>query len=610
MVRNNRHEDELDVDLAHLDLAEVRRLDLAGCDRLATRIRSFLVENVSRTGGHLGANLGVVELSIALHRVFESPKVPIIFDVGHQAYTHKVLTGRGHGFTSFRQRGGMSGFPERAESSHDLVENSHSSMGPAWALGFTLARGTRSVVVIGDGALTGGVAYEALNAIGVRRLPVVVVYNDNGRSYARTASRLTLGEPCDAGSHGLEGQRNVELFFTALGFTYVGPTDGHDLGKLEATLTDAATTAGPVVVHVRTQKGFGWEDARRDEIMRLHQVTGTVRTDVVPEQPLPLGDQPWGHALGSSLCELAEADPRVHVITAAMPDSLGLLEFQRRFPERFHDVGICEQLAVGLAAALASQGCRPVFAVFATFLARGLDQIINDVALHDLPVMFVLDRAGVSGGDGATSHGIYDLGLLRMVPGLNIHAPTSAGQLSAVLRAAVGRTSGPTAIRYGKWQPLSDGVDNNTAAAVLRRRGDDLCLLAHGATVQTAMAAADMLQRDHGVSSTVWEVVRVHPAPADVFADAVRHAAVVTVEDVAGGSGLYPDLLSHLEDGATARPWAAQVALPLAFLPWGPREELLVEFGVSVHDVVNCATGLLKGAPATMSRTVDARPPA
>jgi len=600
LVSQGNLDSDIDLDLAHLNLADVRHLDRTGCERLAAKIRTFLIENVSRSGGHLGANLGVVELTIAIHRAFDSPTDAILFDIGHQAYTHKVLTGRGGDFATFRERTGMSGFPSRAESPHDRLESSHSSTGPAWGLGITLADGTRSVVVIGDGAMTGGVAYEAMNAIGVRRLPVVIVYNDNGRSYARTPTRLTLGEPCESDATAAEDSRNVEQFFTALGFSYVGPADGHEFGDLEAAFDRAAAVDGPVVVHVRTQKGFGWAEAERDEIMRLHQVGGTTAPTgptAPADEPPPLAtnSRPWGQELSDTLCELAERDPRVHVITAAMPDLLCLLEFQRRFPDRYHDVGICEQLAVGLAAGLASQGCRPVFAVFGTFLTRGLDQILNDVALHDLPVTFVVDRGGVAGGDGASSHGIYDVGFLRMVPGIEIYAPTSGEQLSAVLHSAVARTSGPTAVRYAKWKPLrDDDPDRVSTHSVLRRRGSDLCLLAHGAMVQTAMAAAVVLERERGVSTTVWETVRLRPAPTDVFADAARHKAVITVEDLAAGSGLFPDLLAHLATLPGPNPATAQIALPAAFLPWGVREELMAEFGVSTTAVVRRADELLR----------------
>jgi 1-deoxy-D-xylulose-5-phosphate synthase len=595
-----------DIDLRRLTLAWVRSMSQPECVRLAALIRTFLIENVSRTGGHLGANLGVVELTIAVHRAFASPSDPIIFDIGHQAYTHKILTGRADGFANLRQRTGISGFPSRAESPHDTVENSHSSTGLAWALGMAMAQPKRPVVVIGDGALTGGVAYEAINAIGVRQLPVVIVYNDNGRSYARTVSRLTLGEPADQDDSGPAGQPNAERFFTALGFRYMGPADGHDLGQLEAVLADAAAASGPVAVHVRTRKGFGWTAGESDEIMRGHQVAGTAASAAAVNEipPLPASGQPWGDALGGELCELAEKDPRVHLITAAMPDLLGLLEFGRRFPGRFHDVGLCEQLAVGLAAGLASQGCRPVFAVFATFLTRGIDQVINDVALHGLPVTFVVDRGGMSGGDGPSAHGIYDVGLLRMVPGLEIYAPTSRAQLSAILRSAIGRADGPTAIRYAKWKPLQDEPGWSPAPSVLRRRGSTLCLLAHGATVQTAMAAATMMETGHGISTTVWEVVRLRPAPAEVFADAARHNAVITIEELVAGSGLYPDLLAHLAGGTGPGPATAQVALPSAFLPWGVREELLAEFGVSADAVVRSAAQLLKLESAA---GVDAR---
>ncbi|MFD9633875.1 1-deoxy-D-xylulose-5-phosphate synthase [Streptomyces violascens] len=581
--------------LADLTPAAVQEMSRSECVRLAGTIREFLIENVSKTGGHLGANLGVVELTIAIHRAFDSPSEAVVFDIGHQAYTHKILTGRGGGFAQLRQKDGLSGFPLRAESPHDVLENSHSAMGPAWALGIAIARGTRTAVVLGDGALTGGVAYEALNAIGVRRLPVVVVYNDNGRSYARTMSRLTLGEPLDGGRRREEGSHNVEQFFGALGYRYVGPVDGHDFDRLDEAFARAGEGDGPVVVHVSTQKGFGWAAAEEHELHRLHQVNGTAPTTAAPVGPLCTSTQSWGDALGETLCELGAKDPRVHVITAAMPDLLGLLEFQKRFPDRFHDVGISEQLAVGLAAGLASQGCRPVFPVVATFLTRGLDQVLNDVALHGLPVTFVLDRAGVSGGDGPSSHGIYDTGLLRSVPGLDLYAPSSPGQLAAVLRGAVARDDGPTAVRYGKWTPLAGGGEDGAATrSVLRRRGDQVCILTHGAMVGRAMAAADVLDEGHGISASVWEVVRLRPTVADVFADAASHRAVITVEDLVEGSGLYRDLLDHLSRSAGPSPATRQVALSDAFLPWGLRDELLADYGLGVRDIVRHAEDLLK----------------
>ncbi|MFI1074896.1 1-deoxy-D-xylulose-5-phosphate synthase [Streptomyces puniciscabiei] len=580
--------------LADLTPAAVREMSRSECAQLAGAIREFLIENVSKTGGHLGANLGVVELTIAIHRAFDSPSEAVVFDIGHQAYTHKILTGRGGAFDRLRQKDGLSGFPLRAESPHDILENSHSAMGPAWALGIAIARGTRTAVVLGDGALTGGVAYEALNAIGVRRLPVVVVYNDNGRSYARTMSRLTLGEPLDAGRRREEGSHNVEQFFGALGYGYVGPVDGHDFDQLDEAFARAADRDGPVVVHVSTQKGYGWAPAEGHELHRLHQVNGSAATPAAPVGPLSPSTKSWSDALGETLCELGARDPRVHVITAAMPDMLGLLDFQKRFPDRFHDVGISEQLGVGLAAGLASQGCRPVFPVFATFLTRGLDQVLNDVALHGLPVTFVLDRAGVSGGDGPSSHGIYDTGLLRSVPGLDIYAPSSPDQLSAVLRDAVARDDGPTAVRYGKWTPLAECGGDAATRSVLRRRGDQLCILTHGAMVAQAVIAADVLYQEHEISASVWEVVRLRPTVADVFADAAQHRAIITVEDLVEGSGLYRDLLDHLWHSSGPSPATRQVAVSDAFLPWGLRDELLADYGLCVRDIVRHAKDLLK----------------
>ncbi|NUO97505.1 MAG: 1-deoxy-D-xylulose-5-phosphate synthase [Nonomuraea sp.] len=568
-------------------------MDRAACARLAADIREFLIEHVSVTGGHLGANLGTVELTMAIHRAFDSPAEAIVFDIGHQAYTHKILTGRAGGFPGLRTRAGLSGFPSRAESPHDVLENSHASTGPAWALGIALIRGTRTVVVLGDGALTGGAAFEALNAIGVRQLPVVIAYNDNGRSYAPTMSRLTLGEPWSRRRGDRYEANHAEQFFGSLGYSYIGPVDGHDLDELDEAFAKAAAVDGPVVVHANTQKGYGWADAERDEIARRHQVGGVFTATARPRPGLPLGEGSWGEALGRAVCDLGAADPRVHLITAAMPDMLGLLEFKHRFPDRFHDVGISEQLAVGLAAGLAGEGRRPIFPVFATFLTRGLDQVINDVALHDLPVTFVLDRAGVSGGDGPSSHGIYDVGLLRVVPGLEIHAPTGAGQLAAVLQRAVARASGPTAVRYGKWAPLADTAGESGAPAVLRRRGGELCLLAHGAMVQEAMSAAAALEARHRVSSTVWEVVRLRPAVEEVLADAARHRAIITVEDLVEGSGLHPDLLVHLAGTAGPPPATAQMALAPGFFPWGVREDLLAEFGLSTSTIVRRAERLL-----------------
>lgn len=576
-----------DFDIAHMTPDDVRALDLAGCQELASRIRNFLIQSVSVTGGHLGANLGTVELTIALHRSFNSPHELIIFDTGHQTYTHKILTGRGSEFGSLRQRNGLSGFPSRAESCHDLVENSHASTGAAWALGITLARKSRTIVVLGDGALTGGAAYEALHATGMRNVPVTVVYNDNGRSYAPTVSRLTLGEP-EEREPGIPNA--VAAFFRALGFNYLGPVDGHNLGELERIFADAAELDGAVVVHAHTQKGYGWQPARLDKVKRLHDVSGDKEVKSPDAHP-----QMWSTALGELLCELAECNDRVHVITAAMPDTLGLLDFQRRFPDRYHDVGICEQLAVGLAAGLASAGCRPVFPVVSTFLTRALDQVIYDVALHELPVTLVLDRAGVTGRDGPSHHGIYDVGLLRTVPGLTIYSPTTRRQLKALLRSSTERDRSPVVIRYPKDTPLPDtGPATSVPPATKHRQGRELCLLAHGATVGMALNASTILEHDHGVSVSMWEITRIHPVDSAVLADAGQHPAVVVVEDLLAGSGVAASLFAHLAMHPGNRPAIAQVALPGEFLPWGGRAEILAEFGITVEGIVQRAVGVLR----------------
>ncbi|MFJ8311041.1 MULTISPECIES: 1-deoxy-D-xylulose-5-phosphate synthase [unclassified Streptomyces] len=564
---------------------DVRALDVDGCQRLAADVRAFLIDTVPKTGGHLGANLGTVELTIALHRHFDSPQERIVFDTGHQAYTHKILTGRAARFGTLRARHGLSGFPSRAESEHDTVENSHASTGLAWALGMVLGGARRSVAIVGDGALTGGVAFEALHAIGDRRAPVTVVYNDNGRSYAPTPGRLTLGEPgSESGADGCVSTA-PGMFFTALGLAYIGPVDGHDFTALDDAFGAAAAIRGPVVVHVRTRKGQGWQPALRDGVKRLHDVS-------IPAGPTGRG---WGSVFGDALCDLAARDGRIHAITAAMPDTLGLLGFRERFPDRYHDVGICEQLAVSLAAGLAVEGMRPVFAVVSTFLTRAVDQVLFDVALHGLPVTFVVDRAGVTGPDGPSHHGIFDVGLLRLVPGLRIFSPVTEDQLRSLLRDAVARESGPVVIRYPKGGPSATlPVVRATPAATLCRRGTDVCLLAHGSTVTTALRAAELLDHQHHLSVSVWQATQIHPCPDDILADSARYKVVATVEELIAGSGLAAGIYPFLMQRPQQAPRVVEIALPPRFLPWGSREEILAEFGPGVDEVVRRVTNAME----------------
>ena len=430
---------------------DLRSLHAAALTALAAEIRQFLVESVCRTGGHLGSNLGVVELTIALHRVFGSPKDPILWDTGHQAYVHKVLTGRISQFPALRQQGGLSGYPSRMESVHDVIENSHASTALSYADGLSRAfalsgQSERTVVVVvGDGAMTGGMCWEALNNLGAahgRR--VIVVLNDNGRSYDPT-----VGGFSDHLSHlrAAADDRTPNLF-NALGLGYVGPVDGHDIGALEDAFRRARQVRGPVVVHCMTLKGFGYAPAEQDSADHLHAI-GVV--DPATGRPAAMArSTTWTNVFGAEIADIATSQPDVVTITAAMCGPTGLREFARRFPDRFVDVGIAEQHAVAMAAGLATDGLHPLVAVYSTFLNRAFDQALMDVALHRLPVTFVLDRAGVTGEDGPSHHGMWDLSVLRLLPGVRVAAPRDADTLRVELREAIATRDGPTALRFPK----------------------------------------------------------------------------------------------------------------------------------------------------------------
>jgi 1-deoxy-D-xylulose-5-phosphate synthase len=552
------------------DPDRLRRLTVSECTELAGRIRAFLIENVSRTGGHLGANLSSVELTIALHRAFRSPETAIVWDTGHQCYTHKILTGRHGGFADLRARGGMSGFPSRAESQHDLLENSHASVGPAWAHGVATATGRTVVTVVGDGALTGGVAFEALNAIGYRRTPVVVVLNDNGRSYSDTPSRLTYGEPLVRQA---APGADPEAFFRALGFAYDGPVDGHDVEALDEAFARAARGPLPRVVHVRTQKGHGWPRALTDVAKRLH--------DVGPGHPAPrIADEvpSWSAVVGELLRSAAAADARVCAITAAMGDTVGLGPFRTRFPDRYHDLGIAEQACVAMAAGLASQGMRPFFAVVSTFLTRAMDQVLNDVALHRLPVVFLLDRAGVTGPDGPSHHGVFDVGLLRNVPGIEIYSPATVSDIRDLLTGLLGREHGPVVIRYPKGRPLNPANGRFSAEGLLRG-GDDACMITHGDPVGATLAAAETLEARDGIRSAVWRLNRIDTLHKDLLTFAAGRRLLIPVEELSASGGVAGLLAGELARAGRFRGRITPLVLPAQFLPHGPREGLLDEFG-------------------------------
>jgi 1-deoxy-D-xylulose-5-phosphate synthase len=525
--------------------ADLRDLDDDRLDRLAADIRRVLIDVVAANGGHLGSNVGAVELTIALHRVLDSPTDAIVWDTGHQAYTHKLLTGRRARFPTLRRPRGLTGYPNRAESPHDWVENSHASTALSYAYGLAAARrqaghAGRVVAVVGDGALTGGMAYEGLNNIGWRGLPVVVVLNDNGRSYAPTVSRLTETlSPLRLGDReGGDAPPSGPSFFAALGVDYHGPLDGHDVAALESGFRDALASGRPAVVHVLTRKGRGFPPAEDDDDKCLH--------DVAPFRPRryapPARTRPrYTDVFSEALVRAAARDPRIVAITAAMPSSTGLRPFAEAFPDRFFDVGIAEQHAVTAAAGMAMGGLRPVVAIYSSFLTRALDQVNLDVGLHRLPVLLCVDRAGITGPDGPSHHGVLDLALLGRVPGMTVFAPSSGAELEAMLTEALA-TNAPCALRWPSGTARE--VPANGAGIGVGRRarrlraGRDVCLVAAGPLVEAADEAAGLLE-DVGVSTTVWDMRLVKPVDDQLVADAGRHRLVVTVEDGVreGGAG-------------------------------------------------------------------------
>jgi 1-deoxy-D-xylulose-5-phosphate synthase len=607
---------------------DLRALGSADLDRLCTEIRELLVSAVARTGGHLGPNLGVVELTVAMHRVFDSPRDRIVFDTGHQAYVHKMLTGRADRFDTLRQHGGMSGYPSRSESEHDIVENSHASTGLSYALALATARdlrgeGGKVVCVIGDGALTGGMAYEALNNIGQRQPEMIIILNDNGRSYAPTVGGIAenLGQlrlsPKYERAKGAAGQTLRQLpvvgesaygaakrmkdslkqlvspisIFETLGLKYGGPIDGHDIRALEKAMRDASAYHGPVVIHVVTDKGHGYAPAVGDEVDKFHGVSSFDATSgTFSSKPAA-----WTDVFGEALLEAAEADDRIVAITAAMASSTGLLPFAERFPERFFDVGIAEQHAVTFAAGLAMQGMRPVVCIYSTFLQRAFDQVACDVALHKLPVTFVLDRAGVTGDDGASHHGMLDLAYLRLIPGMIVSAPSSPDDLRRLFATAIAH-DGPFAIRYPRGSAPSAGSAPLEPLEIGRmsvlREGADVALLAVGKMVGVAVEAADILQGE-GVSCTVVDARFIKPLDADIPSLAARHRAVLTVEDGTAIGGFGDAVLEALAQAGVSVP-VRRLGLPDSFIEHGAQPLLLHKLGLDAEGIATATRDLLR----------------
>jgi 1-deoxy-D-xylulose-5-phosphate synthase len=594
---------------------DLRDLSDAELDELATEIRDFLVRKVSRTGGHLGPNLGVVELTLALHRVFDSPTDRIVFDTGHQAYVHKVVTGRADGFDQLRQEGGLSGYPSRSESEHDIVENSHASTSLSYADGLAKAFAIRGekrhvVAVIGDGALTGGMAWEALNNIAACERRLVIVVNDNGRSYTPTvgglANHLTTlrtnpryervldlvkrrlnGVPgvgpavydaLHAMKKGLKDALAPQGLFEDLGLKYVGPIDGHDRAEVERALARAKRFAGPVIVHVMTRKGFGYDHAERNVEDQFHQ-SGPFNVETGEENPK---GAIWTDAFSDELVTLGAERQDLVAVTAAMLYPTGLHRFAAAYPDRTFDVGIAEQHAVTSAAGLAMGGLHPVVAVYATFLNRAFDQVLMDVALHRCGVTFVLDRAGVTGDDGASHNGMWDMSILQVVPGLRLAAPRDSARVRELLREAVEVADAPTVLRIPKGPPPGDieRVDRAGGCDVLVRDGaKDVLIVGIGSMAATSVEVADRLAAQ-GIGVTVVDPRWVKPVDQALVELARQHRLVVSVEDngVVGGCGSV--LLQKLNDEGVETPVRLH-GIPQAFLDHAKRGVIFERIGLT-----------------------------
>ncbi|MGO8887137.1 MAG: 1-deoxy-D-xylulose-5-phosphate synthase [Streptosporangiaceae bacterium] len=608
---------------------DVKDLSADQLTQLAAEIRDFLIQAVSRNGGHLGPNLGVVELTIALHRVFDSPVDRIVFDTGHQSYVHKLLTGRQSSFDRLRQRGGISGYPNRTESDHDVMENSHASTSLSYADGLAKAYQLRGetdrcvVAVIGDGALTGGMAWEALNNIaGSKDRRVVIVVNDNGRSYQPTIGGLAehlatvrvsqryeqvldyiktslsraplVGPPLYETLHGLKkGLKDViqpQVLFEDLGLKYLGPVDGHDEQAVEHALRRARDFGGPVLVHVITRKGFGYALAEENDEDCLHQVPPAVSAVI----GTAIAPRTWSTVFGEELLAIGTRRPDVVAITAAMLHPTGLAAFAYAYPDRVFDVGIAEQHAMTSAAGLAMGGMHPVVAVYATFLNRAFDQLLFDVAMHRLPVTVVLDRAGVTGPDGASHHGMWDGSILQVVPGLKIAAPRDATRIAELLNEAVAVSDGPTVLRFpkGKVGAEVEAIGKLGGADLLAQSaagaGDDVLLIGAGAMADTCVQAAARLA-DQGIGVTVVDPRWIKPVDPEIAAAAARYRLVVTVEDngVAGGFGDAVCRLLREQDVETP---VRTFGLAQEFLEHGERAELLEDQGLSPQHLARAIT--------------------
>ena len=602
--------------------ADLKGLSNTQLDQLSTEIRSFLIEQVSKSGGHLGPNLGVVELTIALHRIFQSPKDVIVFDTGHQSYVHKLLTGRIAGFEKLRQRGGIAGYPNRSESEHDVVENSHASTALSWsdgiAKGFALTnQHDRTVIcVVGDGALTGGMSWEALNNIAAnKKEKLVIVVNDNERSYSPTIGGLAtylstlrttrgyekfldwgkgvlektpvVGQPIYETLHGMKkGIKDIvapQGMFEDLGIKYFGPVDGHDISAIERALLSAKDFGGPVLVHVITEKGRGHAPAVNDEAEKFHAV-GVV--DAETGQPLSKAGQSWTSVFSDELVKIGAKRSDVVAITAAMMGPTGLDKFEKAYPDRTFDVGIAEQHATTAAAGMAYAGLHPVVAVYSTFLNRAFDQLLLDVALHKAGVTFVLDRAGITGDDGPSHNGIWDLALTGIVPTLHVAAPRDGERVRETLREALDISDAPTLIRFpkGAVNPDIPAFERRDGIDVLYRgESADILLVSIGAFAQVAVEAAAQAYRE-GVGVTVIDPRWVKPLPKSLVTMAQRYKRVVVIEDGIKHGGIASTISELFRESGLNVP-VHSIGVPLAFLEHAKRAQILEDLGITVQNI-------------------------
>ena len=604
------------------DPSQLRKLSYTELDELAAEIRAFLIEKVSKTGGHLGPNLGVVELTIAMHRTFNSPHDVLLFDTGHQSYVHKILTGRADGFDQLRQRGGLAGYPSRSESVHDVIENSHASGALSWADGIAKGLKLRGesdrkvVALVGDGALTGGMSWEALNNIAASdELPLVIIVNDNERSYSPTIGGVAtylstlrttdgyekfldwgkgilektplVGQPIYEALHGVKkGIKDIvapQGMFEDLGLKYFGPVDGHNIQAIEQALLHARDFSEPVLVHVITEKGRGHAPAVEDEAEKFHAV-GIV--DPATGQPLQKSAPGWTSIFSKELVEIGKEREDVVAITAAMLGPTGLDAFQKAFPERTFDVGIAEQHATTSAAGMAYVGLHPVVAVYSTFLNRAFDQLLLDVALHKAGVTFVLDRAGITGDDGPSHHGIWDMAISGIVPTLHLAAPRDGARLRELLREAVDISDAPSIVRYPKGSVVADipAFERRDGIDVLYRgESADTLLISIGALAHVAVEAAAQAYRE-GVGVTVIDPRWVKPLPEALVRMAERYRNVVVLEDGIAHAGI-ASTVSELFRAHDVQIPIHSIGVPLEFIEHSKRNEILSDLGITVQNI-------------------------